>query len=386
MTQFKDLFLINPNIVYLNHGSFGATPKNVFVAYQTWQRRLEYQPVQFVVRELLDHFKNAREALAEYVHANAEDLVFIPNATFGVNVLARSVVLEQGDEILSSDHEYGACDNVWEFICSKTGAFYKKKSIPLPIPTPEDFVELFWQDITPQTKIIYLSHISSSTAQCFPVELICIRARSEGILTIIDGAHTPGQIPLDLESIDADFYIGNCHKWMLSPKGSGFLYTRPDRQKMIDPLVVSWGWGENSPYTTGSDYLDYLEWWGTYDPSAYLAVPTALQFMEEHGWVEIRQRCKELIHYALNQISALIGLKSMYLNDPGSYHQMAITSLPNIKDLEAFQNRLFSEYSIEIPCIEWNDRQFLRISIQAYNTQDDVDALLAALRDLLPEI
>ena len=385
MMNLKDEFLINPEIVYLNHGSFGATPRDVFDDYQKWQRRLEFQPVQFIVRQLLDHFQKTRETLGRYLQADADDLVFIPNATFGVNLVARSLDLQEGDEILSTNQEYGACDNVWNFTSSKMGATYKQIPIPLPIPTHEDFVDLIWQGISSKTKAIYLSHITSSTAQYFPVELICNRARDEGILTIVDGAHTPGQIPLDLVSIDADFYIGNCHKWMLSPKGSGFLYTRHDKQNMVDPLVVSWGWGVNSPYTTGSDYLDYLEWWGTYDPSAYLAVPSAIQFMDVHNWGVVRNCCTDLLSYALDNICSITGLPSMYPVVPGAYHQMAIAKLPPIADLVAFQSQLYSDHHIEIPCIAWNDQQFLRISIQAYNTQEDVDALLCALQALLPE-
>jgi isopenicillin-N epimerase len=387
MKNFKDEFLIDPDIVYLNHGSFGATPKIVFDSYQTWQKRLEHQPVQFIVRELLDYLKQARQTLGEYLKANSDDLVFIPNATFGVNVVSRSLDLQAGDEVLSSDHEYGACDNAWQFICSKTGASYRRIPIPLPLPKAEDFLELLWQAISANTKVIYLSHLTSSTAQRFPVELVCKKARNDGILTIIDGAHTPGQIPLDLGAIDADFYVGNCHKWMLGPKGSGFLYTRPDKQKIVEPLVVSWGWGENSPYTTGSDYLDRLEWWGTSDPSAYLATPTAIQYMDENGWPGVRQGCNQLLHYALDQMNSMTCLQSMYSDGPGSFHQMAIAQLPsNIGDVAALQSTLFSKYGIEIPGIAWNNKQYLRISIQAYNTQNDVNVLLAALGELLSDI
>ena len=291
----KDLFILDPDIVFLNHGSFGAAPRAVLDAYQSWQYRLERQPVKFIVREMLAALENAREVLGGFVNAPADDLVFVPNVTFGVNIIARSLQLELGDEILASDHEYGACENIWSFVAKKRGAAFIRQSIPLPLGSPETVADRLWEGITPNTKVILLSHITSPTAQRMPVEIICQRARQAGIVTVIDGAHAPGQIPVDLDIIDADFYVGNCHKWMLSPKGAGFLYTRPNLQHLVEPLVVSWGWGENSPYTTGSSYIDALEWWGTNDPSAYLSVPAAIQFMEDQNWPSVRAGCYRIL-------------------------------------------------------------------------------------------
>ena len=285
----KELFILDPNIVFLNHGSFGATPRPVMDAYQGWQYQLERQPVQFIVREMLGELENARQILGRYLNASADDLVFVPNVTFGVNIIARSLQLKSGDEILASDHEYGACENIWTFMAQKTGTAFVRQSVPLPLGSPEEVADQLWGGVTQKTKVIFLSHITSPTALHMPVEMICRRAREAGILTVIDGAHAPGQIQVDLDRIDADFYVGNCHKWMLSPKGAGFLYTRRGLQDMIEPLVVSWGWGKNSPYTTGSRYIDTLEWWGTNDPSAYLAVPAAIKFMEEHDWTSVQK-------------------------------------------------------------------------------------------------
>lgn len=383
MPSLREKFLIDPNVIYLNHGSFGATPRPVFEAYQMWQRRIEQQPVHFIVEELFGYLKDAREILGEYLHADAEDLVFIPNATFGVNTLARSLDLKADDQVLASDQEYGACDNTWEFICSKKGSSYIRQPIRLPISSDEEFVEQFWQGVSSNTKVIYLSHITSSTAQRFPVELICKRARVAGILTIIDGAHSPGHIPVALEEIDADFYVGNCHKWMLGPKGSGFLYTRKDKQNMVEPLIVSWGWGENSPYTTGSKYLDNLEWWGTFDTSAYLSVPAAIQFMIDNNWDDVRKRCKELLRYALNQIVELTELQSMYAVGGDFYDQMGIASMPFIEDLDNFKSFLYNNYHIEIPLIKWGGHQLIRVSVQGYNTESDIEALLSALKEML---
>ncbi|NUM46771.1 MAG: aminotransferase class V-fold PLP-dependent enzyme [Anaerolineales bacterium] len=212
----RTLFLLDPEVIFLNHGSFGATPRPVFEDYQHWQRALERQPVQFIVSELNTHLTAARQAMGAYIHADPDDLVFVPNATFGVNVVARSLTLAEGDEILASNHEYGACENVWDFLCRKTGAVYKRQPIPLPIPSPDEWVHQFWQGVTARTKVIFLSHLTSPTAATFPIQAICARARAEGILTVIDGAHAPGQIPLEMEALGADFYTGNCHKWEFS--------------------------------------------------------------------------------------------------------------------------------------------------------------------------
>jgi isopenicillin-N epimerase len=382
-TNIKNLFLLDPQVVYLNHGSFGATPKPVFSVYQEWQRRLEGQPVHFFIDELMVELAKARQALASYLHAAAEDLAFIPNATHGVNLVARSLDLEPGDEILSTNHEYGACNNIWEFVCQKSGAQYVRQAIPFPIASQEQVLDQFWQGVTARTKIIFLSHITSPTAVCLPVESICRRAKQAGILTLIDGAHAPGQIPLDLESIGADFYTGNCHKWMLAPKGSAFLYTRREVQSMIEPLVVSWGWGADSPFDTQSKYLDNLQWSGTNDYSAYLSVPAAIRFQVDHNWEKIREDCHRLLHRALDRISELTGIGLAYLHNGTSFYQMAVAPLPPIADINGFKKRLYKEFHVEVPCANWEGHQFIRISVQGYNAQADIDALLNALKTLL---
>jgi isopenicillin-N epimerase len=232
-------YLLDPHIIFLNHGSFGATPREVMMAYQEWQLRLENQPVQFMTRELLPALQHARQILGEHLNADADDLVYIPNATYGLNIIARSLQLEPGDEILTTDHEYGACENVWNCIGQKNGSVFVKQSIPLPMASPAEIADHFWQGVTPRTRVIFISHITSPTALRLPVEIICKRARAAGILTIIDGAHAPGQISLDLTDINPDFYIGNCHKWLQSPKGAGFLYAQRAIQTLLEPLVIS---------------------------------------------------------------------------------------------------------------------------------------------------
>lgn len=382
--SLKEYFLLDPDIHFLNHGSFGATPKPVFEAYQDWQQRLERQPVLFLGRELDSLLLDSRRVLAKYLNASAEDLAYIPNATHGVNIIAHSLHLKSGDEILTTDHEYGACDYTWEFLCAKAGAKYAHQSIAVPVHTEEEIVERFWQGVTERTKVIYLSHITSPTALKLPVERICALARQAGILSIVDAAHSPGQIPVDLGQLDADFVFGNCHKWMLSPKGAAFLYAKRDVQHLVEPLIVSWGYGATPETTTGSRYIDLLQWTGTKDPAAALTVPAAIQFMQDHDWEHVRCACHELLGQTLERICDITGLPPLYELDSNFYSQMGIVPLP-LSNLPLLKQRLYDEYKVEAPLVEWNGRHLLRISIQAYNDPSDADALVAALQALLPQ-
>ena len=385
MSSLKEYFLLDPGVVFLNHGSYGATPKPVFEDYQNWQRRLEHQPVLFLGRELRNLMRESRAALGEYLNAEPDDLVYIPNATHGVNILAHSLELKPGDEILTTDHEYGACDYTWELNCEKRGATYIHQPMPLPVKSEAEIVEQFWQGVTSQTKVIYLSPITSSTALRLPVEAICARARGRGILTIVDAAHSPGQIPVDLQTLGADIVFGNCHKWMLAPKGSAFLYARREVQDLIQPFIVSWGTHPTPQIATGSRFIDILQWTGTKDPTAALAVPRAIQFMREHGWEEVRRRCHTLLRQALERICDLTGLSPAYPLDSDFYSQMGIAPLPP-SDLTVLQSRLYDEFKIEVPLVQWQKNQFVRISIQGYNDQADVDMLIEALKTLLPQV
>ncbi|MEM7336161.1 MAG: aminotransferase class V-fold PLP-dependent enzyme [Chloroflexota bacterium] len=382
MNSLHDHFLLDPKVTFLNHGSFGATPKPVFEAYQAWQRQLEMQPVKFIGRELQGYLDKARNELGNYLNTHKDSLVYIPNTTYGINVIARSLTLSEGDVVLTTNHEYGACDKTWEFMSQKKGFTYQKQPISLPFESNEAIIEQLWQGVTPKTKVIYLSHITSATAVIFPVAQICQRAREEGILTIIDGAHAPGQIDVDLSVITPDFYCGNLHKWLSAPKGSAFIYTKPDKQPLIEPLIVSWGWGENREKSTGSDYLDYLQFTGTNDLSAYLSVPNAIQFQEAHQWQNVREHCHALLKSALDQIEHMTGLPAVYQTD-SFYSQMGITRLPQTADLPSFKNQLYDQFLVEIPCIQWEGNQFIRLSIQGYNTPQDIETLLTALQTLL---
>lgn len=384
--MLKEMFLLDPQVIFLNHGSFGACPRPVFDAYQAWQIKLEQQPVQFLGIELDNYLHHSREVLGEYIHASANDIVYIPNATHGVNIVARSLKLKPGDEILTTDHEYGACNFTWDFICRKTGAVYKPQTIELPVTSQEEVAEQFWSGVTPRTRVIFISHITSPTSLTFPVQRICKRAREAGIITLIDGAHAPGQLILDLSSIQVDFYVGNCHKWMLSPKGAGFLYARSEVQYHIEPLIVSWGYQSSLTSPRESTFIDFIQWTGTKDPAAALTVPTAIAFMKEYHWDDVRARCHHLLCSTIKRICDQTGLPPSYPLESDFFHQTGTIPIPQVRDINELKSHLYNDYKIEIPCIDWNNHHFLRLSVQGYNSGDDIDKLVCALSKLLPNL
>ncbi|HEY4720968.1 MAG TPA: aminotransferase class V-fold PLP-dependent enzyme, partial [Anaerolineae bacterium] len=326
--SLREQFLLRPDVVFLNHGSFGACPRPVFEAYQAWQLELERQPVEFIGRRFNDLMCEARESLGVYLGAAADDIVYVPNATTGLNIVAHSLPLEQGDEVLATDHEYGALDRTWRFICAKHSAKYIQRPVPLPIESAEQVVDSIWSGVTPRTRVLFISHITSPTAIIFPVEELVCRARAANIITVVDGAHAPGQIDLNLQALGADFYSGNLHKWLMTPKGSAFLYARPEVQYLVEPLVVSWGWQSDRPGP--SRFIDEQEYQGTRDIAAYLAVPAAIQFMHAHDWPQVRQHCHELVRDARARVSALTGLAPVTPDDAAWFMQMASLPLPRL--------------------------------------------------------
>ena len=376
----KELFLLDPEIAFLNHGSFGATPRAVFEQYQAWQRELERQPVEFLGRRFAGLMQEARDALAAYVHTAAGNLVYVPNATTALNIVARGLRLNPGDEILTTDHEYGAIDRMWRFLCRKTGAVYRVVPVPLPVTTHGDLVERLWAAVTPRTRVLFFSHITSPTALILPAAELCRRARAAGVLSVVDGAHALGQIPLDLEAVGADVYTANAHKWLCAPKGSAFLYARPGAQALVEPLVVSWG--DQGFALSGSPFVDEQQWTGTRDIATYLAVPAAIRFCTEHRWDEVRARCHALASHARRAVMALTGLPPICPDSAEWFGQMATAPLPAC-DGPRLQARLYDRYRVEVPVMPWGGRQYLRVSIQAYNTADDVARLVDGLRESL---
>ena len=379
MATLKKFFLLDRSITFLNHGSFGATPKPVFDEYQRWQRELEHQPVEFLGRRFAGLMRTAREALADYLGTSAGNLIFAQNVTIALNVVARSLELGAGDEVLSTHHEYGAMDRTWRFLSKERGFTYINQVVD--ISSPDAFVDSFWRGVTSNTKVIFLSHITSPTATIFPIETLIQRARAQGILAVIDGAHAPGQIPLHLDALDADFYGGNLHKWLCAPKGAGFLYARPEVQHLLKPLVVSWGYEAEVP--GDSQFIDYNEWWGTRDVSAFLAVPKAIQFQQDQNWAEVRAACHRLAVETWQRIHDLTGETPLHSDPEPWFAQMAVATLPADSDLVALKSRLYDEHHIEIPLIAWNEKKLIRLSVQGYNSRRDMDKLLSALNTLL---
>lgn len=372
-------FLLDPSVTFLNHGSFGACPAPVFAEYQYWQRELERQPVAFIQRREKDLLDQARADLGAYLNTAADNLVYVPNATSGLNVVARSLPLDAGDEILTTDHEYGALDMTWEWMCEKAGATYRKVVIPVPVTTHAEFVEIFWSQVTERTRMIFLSHMTSPTALIFPVAEICRRAREAGILTVVDGAHVPGHLPLDLTAIGADIYSGNCHKWLCAPKGSGFLWVRPEQQEWMESLTVSWGWQGESTFVTRNQYQ------GTRDVAAYLAVPAAIRFQAERDWPAVRERCHSLAWQARNRIAEAFGEAPLTPEAPDEWFaQLVSCPLPADVDILALKERLYEDRKVEIPFGDWHGNKWVRVSVQGYNDQDDIDRLLDALQTHLP--
>jgi len=361
----RDRFLLDDGVVFLNHGSFGACPEPVFREYQRWQRELERNPVDVLYRRLPGLLEDVRAELGSFVGADPEGIVLLPNATAGVNVAARSLELGPRDEVLSTDHEYGAMTFVWQDACARAGARWTERTVAVPCTSREAIVDAVWGGVTGQTRLLFLSHITSPTAIRFPVEELCRRAHEAGIVTVVDGAHGPGQLDLDLEAIGCDLYAGNCHKWLCAPKGCGFLWARPELRERLRPHVVSWG-------AHAERFAERHGWQGTSDPAAFLALPAAIAFHREE-LAPARAACHKLHEEFRPQLGTP-------LTPPGEewFGQMAAVELPPC-DARELRRRLWEEHTIEAVADEWNGRPLLRVSVQAYNTRDDLQRLAEAL-------
>ena len=370
--------MLAPETIFLNHGSFGACAKPVYDNLLEWQKKMEAEPVKFFEEVIIDALKESRQTMGDYINCSADDLVYFPNPTTAVNTVARSLKLKPGDEVLSTNHIYGALERSWQYICDEKQARFIKADIPFPIQSKAEFLHCFYSSVTDHTKVIFISHITSMTAMKFPVEEIIQFSKEKGILTIIDGAHMPGHIHLDIKKLDADIYTGACHKWMCTPKGVSFLYVRKELQKNIHPLVVSWGWESEKPGQ--SEFLDWHEWQGTRDMSAFLTVPAAVKFMEENNWEKVTRTCREQVVHFRNKFLDLLNIPPQC---PDNWlGQMASIPLP-IEDADLFKNELLKKYKIQVPVFKWEDITILRYSIQAYNTRSDMEKLLTAVKELL---
>lgn len=381
----RDQFLLDPDLTFLNHGSFGACPRVVLDAQRDWQLEMERNPVEFLGRRSAGLLWNARAALGASIGARADDLVFVPNSTTGVHIVAQSLPLQPGDEVLGTTLEYGACDASWQQVCARAGAVYRRVDIALPYRR-ESVVATLMAAVTPRTRLIFASHITSTTALILPVAELCAAARDRGLPTLIDGAHAPGQIDLDLAQIGADFYVGNCHKWLCAPKGSGFLVASPRHQDRLDSPVFSWGYAQDSGGHSGFDsYLGRstferrMQWQGTRDLSAWLAVPAAIDFLARNDWPTVRQRCHDLARFGLQSITARNGLTPIGRDEDWA-QMLAIPVRSN--DADALRKRLFDDERIEIPVTTHAGQVFVRLSVQGYNSRVDIDRLIAACRKI----
>ena len=382
----RDAFLLDPTVVFLNHGSYGACPREVFVAYQQWQIELERNPVEFLGRRSAALLAVARADLGSAIGAAADDLVFLPNATTGVNIvaqtMAQSSALQPGDEVLAPNHEYGACEAAWQAACATRGASYRQVEIPLPFQAGA-FADRLLSQVTHSTRVLYLSHISSSTALVFPVAEVCRRAREMGLLTVIDGAHAPGQLALDLNALDADYYVGNAHKWMCAPKGAAFLHARREHHHSIVPGAVSWGTvaadGLDSPFDgyTGRAPLERrLQWQGTRDIAAFLAVSAAIDFQRRNQWPQHQQRCHAMACDTRRRVARRNGLAAIARDEDTA--QMVPIPV-HCTDPHALRRHLLDAYRIEVPITQHAGQTFVRLSVQAYTTQAELDLLVQAL-------
>ena len=377
------LWLLDPEVTFLNHGSFGACPRAVLESQRVLQNRMERQPVRFLFHELEGLLDEARTALAQFVGGAPDDLVFVANATEGVNTVLRSLDFKPGDELLVTDQEYNACRNALDVVAQRSGATVAVAAIPFPLPSAEHAVQAVLAHVTPRTRLALVDHVTSQTGLILPIARIVAELAARGVDTLVDGAHAPGMVPLDLRAIGAAYYTGNCHKWLCSPKAAGFLHVRTDRQPLIHPLATSHG--ANSPRIDRSRFLIEFAWTGTHDPSACLSVPEAIRFMGAllpGGWPQVMARNREL---ALAARTVLCGA----LNVPppcsdGCIGSLASVPLPEALSHEWLAGLLREKHHFELPVIPWPapTKRVIRVSAQLYNSLPEYRRLADVLTKL----
>jgi len=387
-------WLLDPEVVFLNHGSFGACPIQVLEYQARLRDRMEREPVLFLGREIEMLLDEARIELARSVGADAEGLAFVPNATTGVNIALAALALNPGDELLVTDHEYNACRNALETAAQRTGARVVTVHIPFPCTEEDSVVEAVLSAVTRRTRLLLIDHVTSPSALVLPVDRLIRELSSRGVETLVDGAHAPGQVPLALDSLAAAFYTGNCHKWLCTPKGAAFLWVREDFRRSTRPLVISHG--ANDSRTDRSRFRVEFDWTGTSDPTPFLAVPEAIRFLASlfpDGMAGLQRRNRELALAARVLLSNELGLELPCPDSMVGAMAALVLPGPSIPGTEPpgrgdpLQDILWNRHRIEVPVIRWPALgcRILRVSCQAYNRLDDYAALAAALRGLLPE-
>lgn len=389
---------LDPDVVFLNHGSFGACPTPVLAAQRRYQELLEAEPVRFFVERCEGLLDRSRARLAELLSADAASLAFVPNATAGVNAVVRSLRFEPGDELLTSTHEYNACNNVLHYAAEQWGARVVVADVPFPVASADEIVRSILARVTPRTRLVLLSHVTSPTGLVLPVAPIVHALNARGVDTLVDGAHAPGMVPLDLRALNAPYYTGNLHKWLCTPKGCAFLHVRADRQSRVRPAVISHG--ANSARTDRSRFLLEFDYTGTADVSPYLCIPYAIDFLSglipgglpglmahnRANALAARQILCEALHVPPPAPEELIGaLASVPLPlPPGG----VIT--PSARGYaESLWDRLIERHRIQIPVFVLPvggarpTHRLIRVSMQAYNTLEQVRYLAAAVGEEL---
>jgi isopenicillin-N epimerase len=385
---------LDPHVIFLNHGSFGSCPRPVLKFQQALQERLERQPVKFLVDEFEALWDDARQKLAQFVGADAQDLVFVTNATSGVNTVLRSLEFKHGDELLTTDHAYNACRCTLDYAAARAGARVVVAKIPFPIESSQQAVDIVLARVTRRTRLALLDHVTSSTGLVLPLERIIREFSVRGVETLVDGAHAPGMIPLDLKKLGATYYTGNCHKWLCTPKTAALLYVRRDRQKKIRPLAISHG--ANSTRSDPSRFLLEFSWTGTGDFSAWLSVPESLRIIGEllpGGWPAVMERNRSLALAARRLLCDALSISPPCPDEMiGSLASVPLPDMttPDIarisNGLDPLRNRLFREHGFEVPVFPWPapPKRLLRISAQLYNSLPQYEKLAAALKQIFP--
>lgn len=374
-------------MTFLNHGSFGACPKQVLAVQQRLRSQLEQEPLRFFGREWEPLLDDARSKLAAFVGADVQDLVFVPNATTGVNSVLRSLTFSPEDEILTTNHEYNACRNALDFVASRTGARVVVAKIPFPIDSPQQVVAAVIERVTPKTRLALLDHVTSQTGLIFPIQELVKELQQRGVDTLVDGAHAPGMISLNLREIGATYYTGNCHKWLCAPKGAAFLYVRRDKQSEIRPLTISHG--TNSPRTDKTCFQLEFDWTGTDDPTAYMCVPEAIAFMGSllpGGWTQLMQQNHHLVLQGRQLLCEALEVQPPCPEE--MIGSMAVVPLPAMLencDFMSIHDELFDKFGIQVPMIPWQEkpRLLVRISAQIYNTPEQYEYLAKVLKGLV---
>jgi isopenicillin-N epimerase len=370
-----------PGVCYLNHGSFGPPPRAVLQARSEWLARLVGNPMEFYVRRLGEYLWSAQEVLGRLVGTSADNLVLVDNSTTAMNLVAESFPLAAGDEVLITDHDYGAVLRIWERACGRAGARLVVQRVPLPVESAGAVVDAVLAGITSRTRLLVFSHVTSPTALIFPAAELCRAAHERDLAVCVDGPHALAQLDVSLDALDCDYYTASCHKWLSAPFGSGFLYVHPRRQAQVRPSVVSWGRPlEGHP----PGWRDELNWVGTRDSSSYLAVPAAIEFLHSVGLEAFRARTHGLAQRARRRIEEITGLPGISPDSAEWYGSMVALPLPRPAEAAPeLQRALWQRWGIEAPCTQFDGRCLLRVSCHLYNQAADLDQLAEAVRELL---